>query len=221
MTKKRSNSSQHEEEESVSEDQILLLENHHLGKEELATLRLVETTDRALELIDSLSNEPQRFEGDDPGDLFDKMDEMRQSLQSAWKDVLNDNDDNENDTDDSSNPRGSKRTRDGPSEEEYRSAYVETMAEVLEAPLDAMRQQHEQDEQQSTNGGKKAVLDMDVDLIVEALQSGIDLLHPEEKMLFLEELQAIENEGEQDDNEATNKGESIHMMRRKELGYDV
>mmetsp|Transcript_26997 Transcript_26997/g.65523 ORF Transcript_26997/g.65523 Transcript_26997/m.65523 type:complete len:199 (-) Transcript_26997:340-936(-) len=188
MTKKRSNSQNKEEEDSETEDQNLTMMS--LGEEQVATLRLVETTDQALELIDSLSNQPQRFEGD-PGDLFDQMDEMRQSLQSAWKNVLEDEEDNNNEGDskndklenDPSNPRGSKRGRGGQAqansssnnkaEEAYRSSYVDTMAAVLEDPLDAMRQQHEQDD--------KARLDIDIDVIVDALQSGIDLLHPEEK----------------------------------------
>lgn len=217
MTKKRSNS-QNEEEESDSETEEQLFD---LDEEQVATLRLVKTTDQALELINSLSNQPQRFEGD-PGDLFDRMDEMRQNLQLAWKDVLEENN-ADSQVDDSSNKKGSKRGLDSKvqngsnmTEEEYRLAYIDTMTEVMAEPLDAMRQQHEQD-QQAASG--KTALDMDINLIVDVLQSGIDLLDPDEKMLFLEELQAIVKD-ENDDDEIK-PGQSIHMMRRKELGFDA
>ncbi|KAL3939900.1 MAG: hypothetical protein SGBAC_005453 [Bacillariaceae sp.] len=243
MTKKRSNS-QNEEDQDFNSRNVIIGDDDEMGEDVLATLRLVDTTDQALELIDSLSNQQQRFEGEDPGDLFDQMDEMRQNLQSAWKDVLVEennpnkpNNSNQGSTsdDDKVEDSSSKRGRDGRAqdsnsnsnsssssnnmtEEEYRSSYVETMTKVLSEPLDAIREQQQQ--QQPSNSGNKGGLDIDVELIVDALQSGIDLLHPEEKMIFLEELQAMEEADETDT--TTTKGElSIHMMHRKELGYDA
>ena len=211
MTKKRSNSQTNEDESSYDGENHLVSSNADLTlqeKEIASTLRLVETTDQALELIDSLAGQRERFEGD-PGDLFDQMDEMRQQLQAAWKEVLDQQETNqvEDDKDaQQAHPASSSQTKRKVPEDDdkFREAYVETMTEVLADPLDAMRQQYEQE-----MGGR----DLDIDLLVDALQSGIDLLHPEEKMLFLEELNAMEQNEEA-------KGESIHTMERRKLGFE-
>lgn len=215
--------------------------NQSSDNDEDATLRLVATTNEALELMENLADQEGRFRGA-PGDLFDQMDQMRQRLQGAWNDVLGDEDTNSNGEDgvrnssgnrkdgySNRNPRGSNggrgdsghlpqstKTKD---DDGYHSSYVQTMTEVLEEPLDAMRQQYEQDLSNAQKGEKRgnnpSGLEMDIDLLVDALQSGIDLLLPEERQLFLEELQAMEKE------EDESKGEPIHNIRRRELGYDA
>ena len=85
--------------------------------------------------------------------------------------------------------------------DDLQTSYVDTMTDAFADSLEALRQQQEE-------AGKE----VDVDILVEAMKSGIDLLNPEEKQFFLQELE-MDTQSEQD--------EPFHLQRRRELGYDV
>ena len=71
------------------------------------------------------------------------------------------------------------------------------MTDAFADSLEALRQQQE-----------AAGEEVDVDILVEAIKSGIDLLNPEEKQFFLQELE-MDTQSEQD--------EPFHLQRRREL----
>ena len=74
---------------------------------------------------------------------------------------------------------------------------IHTMTDAFADSLEALRQQQE-----------AAGEEVDVDILVEAIKSGIDLLNPEEKQFFLQELE-MDTQSEQD--------EPFHLQRRREL----
>jgi hypothetical protein len=157
-------------------------------------VRLEETATNALKLIEKYAEDDEAFL-ENPKDMFDDLNRTKKDMQDAWRDVKEENDKNNT----------AKETAEIPEPADFRSSYVEMITGAFEAPLEAMRQQQE----------AAGANDIDVNILVECMQSGVNLLNPEEKQFFLDELQAIEHKEEQEHEEP------YHTIRRRELGYDV
>jgi Mg2+ and Co2+ transporter CorA len=83
--------------------------------------------------------------------------------------------------------------------EEFRALYMDMITDAFADALEGMRQQKDDD--------------IDLDILVDCLQSGIDLLDSAERDSFFRSFDDLEDEDED--------ALPIHEIRRRELGYDV
>jgi hypothetical protein len=99
-------------------------------------------------------------------------------------------------------------------EDDFRALYTEMMTETFGDVLEQMNREGE--------SGKSAPIDVDV--LVESLQSGIDFLDPHQetsnRKSFFESLRYNKNHTDQGRNE-TDDGVPVHQIRQRELGYLV
>eukprot|EP00980_Cylindrotheca_fusiformis_P013494 scaffold3448_cov92-Cylindrotheca_fusiformis.AAC.4 len=134
----------------------------------------------------------------DPTELFENLIQMQTELQTAWKEAKEEIEKEEQQNESSAN--------DATIDANFRAFYVEMMTDAFAEPLEEMRKQQQQ--QEAANDDV-----VDVNILAECLQSGMDLLTKEERKFFMEEL--LQN------NNNNNNDEPYHTIRRRELGYDV
>eukprot|EP00339_Tiarina_fusa_P023946 CAMPEP_0117040268 /NCGR_PEP_ID=MMETSP0472-20121206/28193_1 /TAXON_ID=693140 ORGANISM="Tiarina fusus, Strain LIS" /NCGR_SAMPLE_ID=MMETSP0472 /ASSEMBLY_ACC=CAM_ASM_000603 /LENGTH=174 /DNA_ID=CAMNT_0004750957 /DNA_START=57 /DNA_END=581 /DNA_ORIENTATION=- len=88
--------------------------------------------------------------------------------------------------------------------EEFRALYMDMITDAFADALENMRQQQESGDDD----------EIDVDVLVDCLQSGMDLMDSAEREGFF---QSLDDDLEDDEDEAL----PIHEIRRREQGYDV
>ena len=166
--------------------------------------RVDRAASKAFELIQEYADvEDPHSDSDDnpwknPKEMFKSLDKARSELNQAWADhqeFLAPNSDQDN-----------KKTSDGETavrnSEEFRAMYMDMITDAFADVLEDMRESTEV---------------IDVDILVDCLQSGIELLSVEDREGFFQDLEKdFEN-----DMEDTNSGPSYHEIRRREMGLDV
>lgn len=157
------------------------------------SIKLEETTARAVEAIEKYAEDEKTF-FESPKEMFEDLVRIRKDIKDAWREAKAEIDENT-----------VRETAEIPEPADFRSSYVEMMTDAFAEPLEEMRLQQE----------PAGANDVDVNILVECMQSGIDLLTPEEKQFFLDELEVTEIDAKEND------GEPYHTVRRRELGYDV
>jgi hypothetical protein len=135
-------------------------------------VKLEETANKAFERLSHYAEDEKNFYSN-PKEMLDEMNIIKNDLQDAWK-GLKDEHDRQQQRQEEQHSGEPEET-----EETFRSAYVATMTDAFDESLEQLRQQHSGD--------------MDVNILVECMQSGINLLSPEERGYFLEELQEVED----------------------------
>ena len=165
----------------------------------MSTLHLQEAVDdaatKALHLIRTFAEtNPHNHDGNDapdnpwrhPQQIFRDLDAARQDLTAASTALR----------------RAAARIENGPAEprdvEDFRAAYVDM---VTDAFANVLEELHAEEEAK-----------VDVDILVDCLQSGMGLMTQDEKDLFLQE-----DEGEDDDDLRL----TPHEIRRRQLGFKV
>jgi hypothetical protein len=127
----------------------------------------------------------------DPHAMFDAMKVARGALMAAWNEL------NATTSTAESNDSGKEK-----SEGDFRAAYVDMVTDAFADVLEDMRNNETEE--------------IDLDILVDCLQSGYDLLTMQDKDIFFRELEEGENEDEDDTDTLT-----PHERRRRELGFDV
>ena len=161
--------------------------------------RLDQAAAKAVELIQGYSdvNDPHSENEDNPWRnpeaMYEKLDEARKELNEAWaahqEFVL------------SKSKASKEESSDAKKDpEEFRALYMDMITDAFADVIQNMREQGQ---------------DIDVDILVDCLQSGMDLLSQEERIGFFE---ALDEEELDEDNEDQTP---YHEIVRKKLGLDV
>jgi len=172
--------------------------------------------------------------------IEDELNIARNELNEAWKNVKAERDNNSsaiataaaaggdcknNYVDDDDEEHKKKDDNDNDNEipeEEFRVLYMNMMTDAFGDVLDTMNKENNKD-------GKPTV---DVDILVDCLQSGIDFLDPVEELNKRSYFDSLDyNFGDDDDDDDdqmmnddiddTEEGLTIHEMKQRSLGYLV
>jgi hypothetical protein len=157
-----------------------------------AATKAYELIQRYAEVSNPYDDETEDNPWRDPHAMFDAMKVARGELMSAWNE-LNATTTTITESNDSGNEK-----REG----DFRAAYVDMVTDAFADVLENMRNNEAQE--------------IDLDILVDCLQSGYDLLTMQDKDIFFRELEEGEAEDEDDTDNAT-----PHERRRRELGFDV
>lgn len=134
----------------------------------------------------------------DPDKMMKELRFVRDELMEAWHLLKQAHDEKQR------QQQREKGTTSSPeAREDFRVQYMDMVTEAFGDVLEGMRQ---------AEGDK-----LDVDVLVDCLQSGMDLLNDEEREGFFE---AFDEEFEEETDDAKEEL-SIHELRRKEMGLDV
>lgn len=126
----------------------------------------------------------------EPDQVFVQLDQARNKITAAWDALYATAGENETD----------KKAVEAINEDDMRAAYMDMVTDAYADVLEELR----------TNEAE----DIDVDVLVDCLQSGLDIMTQDEKQLFM-----------QDKEEPTEETESSdltpHELRRRQLGFNV
>jgi hypothetical protein len=168
-----------------------------------ASTRLEKAAASAYDLIQGYADKDPR--SDDPQNPWLNPEEMhgtlnvsRLELTEAWEELKTEHERKQGiSTDEGANEN---QAMDDNDPEEFRALYMDMITDAFADALESMRQQQSEDD------------DIDVDVLVDCLQSGMDLMDSAERDGFF---QSLDDDLEDDD------ALPIHEIRRRELGYDV
>jgi hypothetical protein len=155
--------------------------------------RLEEAATHAMELIEKFSDrDPSDADPSNPWrnpqQIFDQLDEARKEVVDAWKEH-------------SEKWKMPESATPGIDESAFRALYLDMITDAFADVLDALR---------NDNSGV-----VDVNVLVDCLQSGIDFLTSEEKELLLEDDSSSMVDVD-DDEQLT-----PHEKQRRALGFDL
>ena len=145
-----------------------------------------------------------------PTDMFQQLKKARDALSEAWRDyqeafekVEQQKQKNENSKD------GTADTPDMQEDEEqqkrFRVMYMDMITDAFGDVLNEMREKNEQD--------------VDINTLVDCLQSGIDFLDDADKKNALQYFDSFREEEEEEENNDDQQKIPIHQLRQLELGY--
>ena len=134
----------------------------------------------------------------DPDHMMSELKQVRDDLMAAWHALKKAYDEE----DESAKQSGSFSPVQ---EDDFRAQYMDMVTEAFADVLEGMRE---------AEGDQ-----LDVDVLVDCLQSGMDLLNEEDRDGFFEAFE----KGSDGEDEGSDKGpsRSVHEMRRHELGLDL
>jgi hypothetical protein len=166
-----------------------------------ASTRLDEAATKAFELIQEYAevNDPHSEQEDNPWRnpeaIYKALDQARLELNQAWKEQQQ------------SQPKSVAVVAAGEETktediEEFRALYMDMITDAFSDVLENMRERPEED--------------IDVDVLVDCLQSGMDMLSSEERDGFFQALDDDDDDDDLDDDETPH-----HELHRRELGLDV
>ena len=140
-----------------------------------------EAAQRAVDLVEKYSD-PDAPEWKCPEGIYRELDEARGAVTAAWQNLLN----------------ATADKKPSPLvEEDFRAAYMDMITDAFGDCLHDLQQ--------------NSPAAIDIDVLVECLQSGMDIMTQDEKELFM-----MEYNGEMDEVEGNR---SIHEIRREMLGF--
>jgi hypothetical protein len=148
-----------------------------------------------------------------PEQVFQQLDQARTGITKAWEELhaaaaaLEQKDDNKN----AANANSSDTTKEPLSsssvnEDDLRAAYMDMITDAFADVLEDMRANEAED--------------IDVDVLVDCLQSGLDLMSQEEKEFFMQDNEELNNMDEGESNDAAIVV-TPHELRRQELGFNM
>lgn len=159
--------------------------------------RLKKFSEAAVELIQhyaAMDPMDENSPWQNPQDIFEQLQKARSNIQNAWKDYQ-----------DATTTEQSRREKHAPakslSDEEFRILYMDMITDAFGDVLEEMRQQ----------AGDK----MDVDVLVDCLQSGMEFLEENERnsMSYFDSMTELpEEDGDE------NNGVPIHQCMQELLG---
>jgi Mg2+ and Co2+ transporter CorA len=166
---------------------------------EQASARLEQAARRAHDLIEGYSEKDPRSDDANnpwlnPEQMHSTLNEARLDLTRAWEDLKTEHERKQSLA--TATEQGASSSMD---EEKFRALYIDMITDAFADTLENMRQQ---------NDGV-----IDVDILVDCLQSGMDLLESNDRDSFFSSLDELEDDDED--------GLPVHEVRRRELGYDV
>jgi hypothetical protein len=146
-----------------------------------------------------------------PEQVFQQLDQARTGIVKAWEELhaaaadLEQKDDNTNAANANSTDM-TKETSSSVNEDDLRAAYMDMITDAFADVLEDMRANEAED--------------IDVDVLVDCLQSGLDLMSQEEKEFFMQDNEELNNmdEGESNDIDVA---VTPHELRRQELGFNM
>lgn len=156
-----------------------------------------EAAQQAIELIEKFGAlDPHDLSNADnpwrhPEQVFAELDAARTKLTDAWEAFKSKM---ETCKDESSEKQSSFK-------EDFRVAYTNMVTDAFADVLEDLRNKNE---------------DIDVDVLVDCLQSGMEIMTQDEKELFMEESDVVDEDTEEQDSKLT-----PHEARRRQLGYHV
>ena len=158
--------------------------------------RIEEATIKAIDLIRSyIERDPRDGAAENPWKnpqaMLEELDRARDLVVAAWKEEA------EEDTKRAENGEGVTEG-EVDNNEDFRAAYVDMIANAFADVLEDMRANNSEE--------------LDVDILVDCLQSGMDILTMEEKELFM---------GGDDEELEDDSGVTPHEQRRVQLGLHV
>jgi hypothetical protein len=148
-----------------------------------------------------------------PEQVFQQLDQARTGITKAWEELhaaaaaLEQKDDNKN----AANANSSDTTKEPLSsssvnEDDLRAAYMDMITDAFADVLEDMRANEAED--------------IDVDVLVDCLQSGLDLMSQEEKEFFMQDNEELNTMDEGESNDAAIVV-TPHELRRQELGFNM
>jgi hypothetical protein len=166
-----------------------------------ASTRLDEAATKAFELIQEYAevNDPHSEQEDNPWRnpeaIYKALDQARLELNQAWKEQQQ------------SQPKSVAVVAAGEETktediEEFRALYMDMITDAFSDVLENMRERPDEH--------------IDVDVLVDCLQSGMDMLSSEERDGFFQALDDDDDDDDLDDDETPH-----HELHRRELGLDV
>lgn len=158
----------------------------------------------------------------DPETMLMKLKQVRDELTSTWMALeeqqrrkVQQQEEEEKEQDDGGEP----------DENQLRVLYMDMVTDAFGDVLDHMRQQ----ESSSAAGASSVDNAIDVDLLVDCLQNGMDFLDPSERnKQFLDDFEAMDDDNENDGNDDDDDGDddsddmgglTCHQVRQQEIGY--
>jgi hypothetical protein len=153
---------------------------------------------KAIELVRELAEKDPHDDDDanpwrDPERVFRQLDQARANIIKAWEEL-------HAAAADTDTPKKSNAA--SVNEEEIRAAYMDMITDAFADVLEDLR----------TNEPD----DIDVDVLVDCLQSGLDLMSQEEKEFFMQDNEELLK----DENESSDAVKP-HELRRQQLGFNV
>lgn len=153
-----------------------------------------------------------------PEQVFQQLDQARNDIIKAWEKLhaaqaaleQTDGDDNAANANNCDNmtkePLSLSFTSTSVNEDDLRAAYMDMITDAFADVLEDMR--------------ANEAADIDVDVLVDCLQSGLDLMSQEEKDFFMQDSEDLNNmdEGQSSD---INVDVTPHELRRQELGFNM
>jgi hypothetical protein len=136
-----------------------------------------------------------------PEAIFAELDAARNELTAAW-DKLRERVDK-----DESSLSSSRHQRVPYDEDDFRAAYMSMVTDAFSDLLEDMRKGEDQ-------------VNFDVDVLVDCLQSGMDLMTQDEKELFVNEKQ-WGGDGMLQEEETEESKLTPHEIRRRQLGFHI
>jgi hypothetical protein len=139
-----------------------------------------------------------------PEQVFQQLDQARTGIVKAWEELhaaaaaLEQKDDNK-----SGDISKGSSTSTSVNEDDLRAAYMDMITDAFADVLEDMRANEAED--------------IDVDVLVDCLQSGLDLMSQEEKDFFMQDNEELNNMDESESNDTV----TPHELRRQELGFNM
>jgi hypothetical protein len=150
-----------------------------------------------------------------PEQVFQQLDQARTGIVKAWEELhaaaaaLEQTDAN------AANSNSSDITKEPLStsvnEDDLRAAYMDMITDAFADVLEDMRANEAED--------------IDVDVLVDCLQSGLDLMSQEEKEFFMQDNEELNNMDSSNNNIDKSESNDVvvtpHELRRRELGFNM
>jgi hypothetical protein len=140
-----------------------------------------------------------------PEQVFQQLDQARKGITRAWEELhaaaaaLEQTDANSNTSTDSKTKEPSTSSVN---DDDLRAAYMDMITDAFGDVLEDLRANEAED--------------IDVDVLVDCLQSGMDLMSHEEKEFFMQDTEEVDKMDESKSTDVT-----PHELRRRELGFNV
>ena len=170
----------------------------------------------AIDLVRELSERDPHDKDDanpwrNPEQVFQQLDQARTGITKAWEVLhaaaaaLEQKDDNATKSN-SSDMTKEQFSSSSVNEDDLRAAYMDMITDAFADVLEDMRANEAED--------------IDVDVLVDCLQSGLDLMSLEEKEFFMQDNEELNNMDEAESNDAA-IAVTPHELRRQELGFNM
>ena len=170
----------------------------------------------AIDLVRELSERDPHDKDDanpwrNPEQVFQQLDQARTGITKAWEELhaaaaaLEQKDDNATKSN-SSDMTKEQFSSSSVNEDDLRAAYMDMITDAFADVLEDMRANEAED--------------IDVDVLVDCLQSGLDLMSLEEKEFFMQDNEELNNMDEAESNDAA-IAVTPHELRRQELGFNM